>query len=122
MSRDELTLHDYVGHILTAVERIKRYTEGMDEAAFISDELIQDAVVRNIEVIGEASRNIGRHFPEFVAKHPDIPLRPAYEMRNALAHGYHHIDLSIVWNTISEDLPALGKQLEPLAATLKRSI
>jgi uncharacterized protein with HEPN domain len=121
MSRDELTLYDYVGHILTAVERIKRYTNGMDEVAFVSDELVQDAVVRNIEIIGEASRNISRYFPEFIDKHPDIPLKPAYEMRNALAHGYHHVDLSIVWNTVSEDLPALGKQLEPLATVFKHS-
>lgn len=54
-------------------------------------------MIRNLEVIGEASRNIERHFPEFAATHPELPLASAYEMRNALAHGYFTIDLSIVW-------------------------
>jgi hypothetical protein len=55
--------------------------------------LIQDAVIRNFEIIGEASRNIERNCPEFAAAHRDLPLLNAYEMRNALAHGYFRVDL-----------------------------
>jgi uncharacterized protein with HEPN domain len=119
MSRDAVTLREYIGHVITAVGRVKRYTDGLDEAAFRDNEFAQDAVIRNIEVVGEACRNIRRHFPAFVAQHPEVPFQSAYEMRNALTHGYHKIDLGVVWVTIREDLPALGKQFESLDAELK---
>ncbi|MBI3773779.1 MAG: DUF86 domain-containing protein [Gammaproteobacteria bacterium] len=64
------------------------------------------------EVIGEASRNIQRDSPEFAAAHPELPLAFAYEMRNALAHGYFKIDLEIVWKTIKNDLPKLRSQVQ----------
>ncbi|WP_255503585.1 HepT-like ribonuclease domain-containing protein [Caballeronia sp. EK] len=103
----------------TAIGRIARYTDGLNEAAFSADELVQDAVVRNIEVIGEGCRNIRRYFPAFVTQHPEVPFQSAYEMRNALTHGYHKIDFGVVWVTVREDLPALGKQFESLAVELK---
>lgn len=66
-------LRDYLGHILEAIERIERYTEDLTEAAFLSKghELVQDAVIRNFEVIGEASRNIEKRHPEFLAAHAE---------------------------------------------------
>ena len=79
----------------------------LDELAFLHSEIVQDAVIRNFEIIGEASRNIERHHPEFAAAHPELPLDVAYEMRNALAHGYFKVDLGIVWRTIQSDLPQL---------------
>ena len=81
-------LHDYLGHILEAIERINRYTAGMDRPAFLSAEQTQDAVIRNFEIIGEASRNIEQRYPEFARQHDAVPWGFAYEMRNALAHGY----------------------------------
>lgn len=107
MSRDPQRLADFLGHIVTAIERIERYTADLDEIAFLDSEIVQDAVVRNFEIIGEASRNIERHHPEFAAAHPELPLAIAYEMRNALAHGYFKVDLGIVWRTIQRDLPHL---------------
>jgi len=65
-------------------------------------------------VIGEASRNIAREHPDFAAAHPQLPLPFAYEMRNALAHGYFKVDLAIVWQTIETDLPALRRQVQTL--------
>lgn len=100
-------LRDYLGHIAEAIERIQRYTAGMDEAAFRASDVVQDAVIRNFEVIGEASRNIERHHADFAAAHPHLPIAAAYEMRNALAHGYFKVDLGIVWKTIQADLPGL---------------
>lgn len=114
MSRDSQRLSDYLDHILQAIERIQRYTEGMDETAFIQSEMTQDAVIRNFEIIGEASRNIERDYPEFAAVHPKLPLAFAYEMRNALAHGYFQVDLGIVWKTIETDLPDLQAQVQAL--------
>jgi uncharacterized protein with HEPN domain len=114
MSRDPLRVPDYLAHILEAIERIRRYTVAMDEVGFKSSEMAQDAVIRNLEVIGEASRNIERHHPAFMVAHPELPFAFAYEMRNALAHGYFKIDLSIVWKTLERDLPVLYRQVAAL--------
>lgn len=110
MSSEQFRLDDYVGHILDAISKIKTYTsDGRDE--FFGSTLHQDAVVRNLEIIGEASRSILHSFPEFVAAHPDVPLRNAYAMRNVLSHGYFNIDLEIVWNTVQSDLGVLSDKL-----------
>lgn len=89
-------LADYLAHIVQAIDRIQRYTAGMSLGAFAASELAQDAVIRNLEVIGEASRNILRDHPAVATAYPELPLAAAYEMRNALAHGYFRIDLMIV--------------------------
>ena len=114
MSADEQRLADYLGHILQAIDRIQRYTEALDEAAFARSEMAQDAVIRNLEVIGEASRNVERAHAEFAAAHPELPLTVAYEMRNALSHGYFKVDLEIVWRTIKNDLPPLQRLIRSL--------
>lgn len=108
---DKLRVPDYLGHILEAIRRIQRYVENMTEEAFFEDAKTQDAVVRNFEIIGEACRNIEHHHPGFAANHPEVPWGFAYEMRNALAHGYFKVDLEIVWKTIHGDLPGLAKQI-----------
>ena len=68
-------------------------------------------MIRNFEIIGEASKNVERVAPEFVAAHPDLPLAFAYDMRNLLAHGYYKVDVSVVWKTIERDLPYLQQQV-----------
>ena len=83
----------------------------MDEARFLDNAMVQDAVIRNFEIIGEASRNIERVAPQFVENHPELPLAYAYEMRNVLAHGYYKVDLTLVWTTIERDLPKLQTQV-----------
>lgn len=113
MNRNPQRLSDYLGHILQAIERIQRYTDDMDEVRFLRNEMAQDAVIRNFEVIGEASRNIERDHPDFATDHPELPLSFAHEMRNALAHGYFKVDLGIVWKTIENDLPHLQQQYRP---------
>jgi uncharacterized protein with HEPN domain len=107
----EPRLIDYLRHILAAIERIESYTKRLDASSFASDERTQDAVIRNIEVIGEASRRIQTRHPEFVTEHPELPLSSAYQMRNAVAHGYFEVDLDIVWKTVTNDLPALGESV-----------
>jgi uncharacterized protein with HEPN domain len=111
MSRDPLRLRDYLGHILEAISQIQSYCEDIDEVSFLTNRMIQDAVIRNFEVIGEASKNVERVAPEFVAAHPDLPLAFAYDMRNLLAHGYYKVDVSVVWKTIERDLPYLQQQV-----------
>lgn len=81
---------------------------------FLQDEKTQDAVIRNLEVIGEASNNIKKFHPDFVSQHPEVPLNFAYEMRNVLAHGYFKIDFEVVGKTIHTDLPELRNQVAAL--------
>ncbi|MGL5114677.1 MAG: HepT-like ribonuclease domain-containing protein [Beijerinckiaceae bacterium] len=114
MSCNPQRLQDYLHHIVTAISRINRYTDEIDEVAFLQDEMVQDAIIRNFEVIGEACRNIERHFPEFASAHPELPLSAAYEMRNALAHGYFRIDLEILWRSIHANLPELHQTVVQL--------
>jgi len=77
----------YLGHMFQAIQRIKRYTGDMTEASFLENELVQDAVIRNIEIIGEAARNIERYHPEFAAQHPDVPWEDMRLMRNRILLG-----------------------------------
>jgi uncharacterized protein with HEPN domain len=119
MSRDPQRLPDYLGHILEAIERIQHYVDAMDEVGFLGSKLVQDAVIRNLEVIGEASRNIERAHPDFAAAHPELPLALANDMRNALSHGYFKVDLGIVWTTIQGNLPDLYAQVQDALASLR---
>ncbi|MBS9436439.1 DUF86 domain-containing protein [Photorhabdus noenieputensis] len=68
-------------------------------------------MIRNFEIIGEASNNIGKHYPNFSVVNPELPLSFAYQMRNALSHGYFKVDFEIVWKTIHSDLPRLYQQV-----------
>ncbi len=111
MSCDSLRLGDYLGHILEAISQIQNYCEELDEVTFLKNRMIQDAVIRNFEIIGEASKNVERVAPEFVAAHPELPLAFAYDMRNLLAHGYYKVDVAVVWKTIERDLPFLQQQV-----------
>jgi uncharacterized protein with HEPN domain len=119
MSRDPQRLPDYLGHILEAIERIQHYVDAMDEVGFLGSKLVQDAVIRNLEVIGEASRNIERAHPDFAAAHPELPLALANDMRNALSHGYFKVDFGIVWTTIQGNLPDLYAQVQDALASLR---
>ncbi len=119
MSRDKQRLLDYLKHIIEAVERIERYTDDMVELTFLQDELVQDAVIRNIEVIGEASNNIRNHYPDFADENQQLPLRPVYEMRNALSHGYFTVDLEVVWRTVQRHIPEYGAQIAEIYKELK---
>lgn len=111
---DILRLPEYLGHLVQAIDRVHRYVAGMTETSFLQDEKTQDAVIRNFEVIGEASNNIKKYHPDFARQHPEVPLNFAYEMRNALAHGYFKIDFELVWKTIHADLPGLRTQISAL--------
>jgi len=110
----KLRVPEYLEHILEAIRRIHLYVEDMTEVQFLEDAKTQDAVIRNFEIIGEACRNIDFHHPGFAQEHPEVPWGFAYEMRNALAHGYFKVDLEIVWKTVHLDLPDLADQIGTL--------
>jgi uncharacterized protein with HEPN domain len=101
MGKDDLI---FVDHILEAIEKIDRYTDDITVHEFVDNELIQDAVIRNFEIIGEASKNVSNEFRE---KYTSIPWKKMSGMRDILIHDYLGIDLYSVWETIEKDLPNL---------------
>lgn len=119
MSRDQQRLQDYLAHILQAIERIDRYCEDFSELDFLQNELVQDAVIRNFEVVGKACNNIEKHYADFAEAHPELPLSSAYQMRNAIAHGYFKVDYELVWKTIQSDLPTLYELIQQAEQTLQ---
>lgn len=93
---------DYLRHIEEAIARIQRYLDGKTENDFLSDDLIQDAVIRNLEIIGEAVSKLGG---DLKAQYSYIPWQEISGMRDRLIHGYFSVNLSIVWDTVNNVLP-----------------
>jgi uncharacterized protein with HEPN domain len=110
----DLRLADYLRHITEAIIRIESYVEDCDELGFLNSTLIQDAVLRNIEIIGEASHSVEMRFAEFANTHADVPWSVAYSTRNVIAHGYFKVDLELVWKMIQIDLPPMYAQVTRL--------
>ena len=101
----------YVEDILEAIEKIKRYTAGMSFDDFVEDEKTVDAVIRNLEIIGEAVKNLPEEFKE---KHSNVPWKEISGMRDRLIHAYFGVDLSIVWYTIKNDLDEIEFRLKSI--------
>ena len=108
---DALRIPDYLEHILEALQRIFTYIDDIDEVGFLQNSMIQDAILRNLEILGEASKNLVRYHADFVTQHTDVPWEDMYWMRNRISHGYFSIDFEIVWKTIEKELPLLEKQV-----------
>lgn len=102
---------EYLQHILDAIDRASSYIVGMDVEAFEQDTRTQDAVIRSIEIIGEAANKARLADPDFAARFADVPWDVMYGMRNRIVHDYFEVDLRIVWQTIHRDLPVLRKQV-----------
>lgn len=113
-AKKSLRFPDYLQHILDAIQQIETYIEGVDQQSFMNNRMMLDAVIRNIEIIGEAARNIVEHSPEFSEQHATIPWNAMYAMRNRLAHGYFSVDAHTVWQTTKNDLPLLQEQISQL--------
>lgn len=120
MKTDPLRVPDYLLHILEAIDRILTYTRNMAEPDFQANQLVQDAVIRNIEILGEAARNIGLQAPDFETRYPQIPLKDIYSMRNRLTHGYFSIDVEVVWKAVVEDVPTLRAAVQLVYDSLSK--
>jgi uncharacterized protein with HEPN domain len=118
MNLKSLRIPDFLLHILEATQRIQTYTNGMQEQEFLTNQLVQDAVIRNIEIMGEASRNIEMLDPQFASKYPQLPLRKIYLMRNQLIHGYVTVNANLVWTTICRDIPILRAAVQQVYDSL----
>lgn len=101
----------YLRHILDAVEKIETYPTGQTYESFSNNNMIIDAVVRELEIIGEATNHLSDLLRE---SHPEIPWRDAIDMRNILIHEYFGVRTHLVWDTCKEDLPKLKKLIDGL--------
>jgi uncharacterized protein with HEPN domain len=107
MRRDETYLLD----ILIAARKALKFVEGIDRNQFEDNEIIQNAVLRPLEIIGEASARVSKDFRK---AHAEIPWQEMVGLRNGLVHEYFRIDFGAVWDTIHKDLPKLIEIIEPL--------
>ncbi len=117
MSRKHpLRVAEYLQHILDAIDRATSYVTGFTLETFERDAKTQDAVIRSIEIIGEAANKARSADPDFAARHPQVPWDVMYGMRNRVVHDYFEVDLEIVWQTVQSDLPTLRNQIAALLA------
>lgn len=98
-------------HILESIERIQDFTKNVSKEKFFKDVKLQDAVIRRIEIIGEAAKNIPQDFRQ---KHADIPWNEMAKTRDKLIHGYFGVDLELTWNIVKTDLPKLKEKIGSL--------
>ena len=96
MNKHEFRAKDYLLHMLEAADRVLEYTAGVSREQFFANQMLQDAVVRNIEIIGEAANNLLEAGPEFATKYPSIPFAQIYGMRNRVAHGYFAVSAAMI--------------------------
>ena len=104
MKKDEV----YLKHILDEITKIEEFTKDVTKKEFFGNVEKQYAVVRALEVIGEAAKNLSR---ELKRKHPKVPWRNIAGMRDKLIHQYFGVDLELVWETIEKDIPILKKRI-----------
>lgn len=101
----------FLNHILESIELIEKRKEHVTYQTFIDDVDLQDMIIRRLEIIGEAIRNLPKDFRE---KYPYINWQDPAGMRSALIHAYFEVDLDIVWDTITNDLPPFKQQIQKL--------
>lgn len=104
----------FVKHIHDAILDIKSFTKQIKKEAFMNNKLVQNAVVRSLEIIGEAAKNIPSDFRK---KHNSIPWQSMAAMRDKIIHHYFGLDLEIIWIVIEKDLPLLEKQIKAVLKT-----
>lgn len=101
----------FIEHILEAIDQIMDYTEGVNKEEFDTNRMRQDAVIRQIEIIGEAAKKISSATTQ---KFPEIPWKQMAGMRDKLIHNYFGVDIGTVWLTVKNDIPLLQQQLKNL--------
>lgn len=98
----------YLDDIMDCIERLHRYTEGMTLTSFRENEMVQDAVIRRLEVIGEA---VGYLPDDLKSRYSHVPWRDIKDMRNRLIHDYGHVDSDLVWAVVRKNIPALEVEI-----------
>ncbi len=107
MKDDEI----YIDHILLSIKNILNYTKDISKEKFAKTTLIQDAVIRNFEIIGEATKKVSSDFKQI---NPEVPWKEMAGMRDKLIHDYIGVDIQVIWDTVEKDLPILLKLLKEI--------
>lgn len=110
MSRDVVVFLD---DILDSIDRIQRYTEGLDRDGFLDADQVQDAVLWRLAVIGEAVKNLPESLRD---EHPDVRWSDIAGMRDVLVHGYFRVNLERVWRVVEADVPVLKEHTQAILA------
>jgi len=114
MNKDDTV---FLKHILDAIDLIDDYLKDKSYEEFEENRMLQDAVIREIEIIGEATKNLSVKFRN---KYSEIPWRQIAGMRDKLIHGYFGVDLGAVWDTATKDIPSLRKKLREILKMEKK--
>ena len=116
MKKENRTYLIYLEDIQLSMERIAEYISGYDFVKFKHDYKTVDAVVRNFEIIGEASKNLPKEIKD---KYPKIPWEEMYYLRNKVSHEYHGIDYTIIWDVVINYLPDNKKEIDRILSMEK---
>ena len=108
MIKDDLA---YIEHILDCIRKINKFSEGLSLKEFKTNEMVQDAIIRNIEIIGEASKKVSKDTKQTYYK---IPWKEIAAMRDKLIHDYLGVDITVVWKTIHQDIAILEKLISEI--------
>jgi len=101
----------FIEHIQSCIDRIRSYAEGLDYDSFLEKQVVQDAIVRQLEIIGEATKRVSIEYKD---RYPQIPWKVMAGMRDKLIHDYIDVDFRMVWSTVKEDIPELDRLLKEL--------
>lgn len=108
MNKNDLA---YIDHILDCIRKIQKFSKNLSLEQFAENELVQDAIIRNIEIIGEAAKKISTDTKKIYC---DIPWKEITGMRDKLIHDYLGVDTKVVWETIKKDIPDLKRLLKEI--------
>ena len=99
----------FLHHILDAIKKIEKYIQGIDEEAFKKNDLVQDGVIRQIEIIGEAVKRLS---DDLTSQSAHVPWQDVAGMRDKLIHDYFGVDIDTVWLTVKKDIPDLKEEIK----------
>ncbi|MET0397400.1 MAG: DUF86 domain-containing protein [Longimicrobiaceae bacterium] len=102
---------DWLADILIAARKVQRFVAGVSRTEFEADDMRESAVARQLEIVGEAAKNVSA---EFRAAHPEVPWKAMAGIRDILIHAYRTVDRDVVWSAVTTSVPALIASVEPL--------
>ena len=106
----------FLNHILDAITKIEKYIQDIDEESFMKNDLVQDGVIRQIEILGEAVKRLSN---DLKSQSPNIPWQDIAGMRDKLIHDYFGVDIDTVWLTAKKDIPQLKEEIKRIIEKLE---